>query len=50
MQSVELIASGYEWVCPKCGMLNHEIEVTPIVICPFCQERCEVAEYHHAYE
>lgn len=33
METVDLIASGYEWVCPKCGKLNHEIEVTETVTC-----------------
>ena len=50
MQKVELIASGYEWICPKCEMPIHEIEVTPIVICPFCRERYEVDDYYHACE
>jgi hypothetical protein len=26
LESVDLIASGYEWTCPKCDKLNHEIE------------------------
>ncbi len=27
MKSVDLIASGYEWTCPKCYKLNLEIEI-----------------------
>jgi len=27
MELVDLIASGYEWICPKCNAFNTEIEV-----------------------
>lgn len=33
MESVDLIASGYEWVCPHCDKLNREIEITQTVTC-----------------
>lgn len=26
MDSVDIIASGYEWICPECNTLNNEIE------------------------
>ena len=51
MQTVELIASGYEWECPECEFLNKEIEITLTVTCEHCQEKFEVDVYgaHHAY-
>lgn len=33
MESVDLVASGYEWICPNCEKLNREIEVTATVEC-----------------
>ena len=46
--SVELIASGYDWVCPVCDHSNHEIEVTEYVVCSKCSCGFPVSEYHHA--
>jgi phage FluMu protein Com len=48
MDSVELIASGYEWECPKCKVLNTEIEVTEKVKCSSCKVEFEVEDYYHA--
>lgn len=45
---VDLIASGYEWVCPKCDTLRHEIEVTETVTCEDCHITYKVSDYHHA--
>ena len=50
MESVELIASGYEWECPECEWLNLEIEITEFVTCEHCKEKFKVTEYYHAYE
>lgn len=33
MAFVDIIASGYEWICPVCEHLNNEIEVTEKVTC-----------------
>lgn len=56
MKSVELIASGYEWECPYCGKLNHEIEVTETVTCDEegvlpkgCDKVFETEPPDHAY-
>ena len=46
--SVELIASGYEWICPNCDDINHEIEVTERVQCDNCHASYDVADYEHA--
>ena len=33
-ETVDLVASGYEWCCPNCGHANTEIEaVTGEVVC-----------------
>lgn len=30
---VDIIAKGYEWICPSCGAYNTEVEHTEIVEC-----------------
>ena len=47
-QTVELIASGYEWVCSKCAADNKEIETAIDVTCKDCGTLFEVSDYHHA--
>ena len=46
-ESVDLIASGYEWIC-TCGRINHEIEITETVECHKCKKRYLVDEADHA--
>lgn len=48
MDSVEIIASGYEWTCPKCEKLVNEIEVTETVTCPDCEIEYRVSDFVHA--
>jgi len=50
-QTVALIASGYEWVCPRCRTFNREIEVTERVICSncLCMEEYDTQDHYHAY-
>ena len=50
LESVELIASGYEWECPECEWLNLEIEITEIVTCMKCNKKFRVDNHYHAYE
>jgi uncharacterized CHY-type Zn-finger protein len=38
MESVDLIASGYEWCCPECEHLNKVIEYKEIVECTVCKK------------
>lgn len=45
---VTMIASGYEWTCPTCDQLNHEIEVVGKVQCRYCGASYEVTESIHA--
>lgn len=47
---VQLVASGYEFICPGCGHFNRVIEVTETVICERCEGEFEVGEIGHAYE
>lgn len=49
MKSVELISSGYEWVCPNCDTLNKEIEITKQVRCKRCWKKYEVDNAEHAH-
>ena len=48
-QSVALLASGYEWSCPRCEHLNHEIEVVETARCRKCRRAFVVAGAEHAY-
>lgn len=47
-ESVYLIASGYEWACEKCDIINTEIEVTKAVRCRCCNKVYRVKDYEHA--
>jgi len=47
-KTVELIASGYEWTCPFCEHLNHEIKVKESVVCEYCKEVYNVEDYYHS--
>lgn len=49
MESVDLIASGYEWNCPKCDELNHEMEISLKVTCAVCKMIFETGEIEHAH-
>ena len=46
--SVALIASGYEWICPKCDTLNDEVETKERVTCSSCGASWTVDDYYHA--
>lgn len=49
-ESVDLIASGYEWVCPKDSTFNKTIELSDTVKCHSCGEVYEVGNFEHTYE
>lgn len=49
LDSVDLIASGYEWICPDCKGYNREIGVTLYVSCKKCNRTFEVDDHLHAY-
>ncbi|MCK5016032.1 MAG: hypothetical protein KAS32_03080 [Candidatus Peribacteraceae bacterium] len=46
---VQLIASGYDWVCPCCEQFNRIIEITETVICNACASKFSTNnDPHHA--
>ena len=47
---IELIASGYDWWCPKCEMDAHVVELVEQVTCPQCDTDYEVESFDHAYK
>lgn len=51
-EKVDMVASGYEWVCPKCSSINREITVDPEAEyeCPECHEIYAVGEIGNALE
>jgi len=49
METVDLIASGYEWKCLECKVLNHEIEALEEVVCVSCGARFYTDLVEHAY-
>lgn len=46
---VDIIASGYEWICPVCEEFNAEIEITETVKCPACGEEFNTNPADHVY-
>ncbi len=48
METVDMIASGYEWVCPNCETLNSEIEAATTVTCVTCSGVFETNPPEHA--
>jgi len=48
-ESVDLIASGYEWICPNCDYPNHEIEITESVDCKDCGNWYKTNPAEHAH-
>jgi len=47
-QEITMIASGYEWTCPKCDLLHPEIETQNSVECTRCHTEYKVSEVYHA--
>ena len=50
MKKVTVVASGYEWICPKCETLNAEIEWSENLQCSMCEEVFEADPPVHVYE
>jgi uncharacterized protein (DUF983 family) len=48
-ETVDIIASGYEWTCPDCEELNKEICYTKIVTCK-CGKSYYTDDPDHAKE
>ena len=55
MESVDLIASGYEWVCSECGEENTEGYINVIgnslgeVKCKTCKITFSIGNYDHCF-
>jgi len=50
MDEVDLMCSGYEWLCQNCETLNYEIEITKKVTCNGCGTTFKTGTAEHAYE
>jgi hypothetical protein len=48
-ETADLTASGYDWVCPKCGAENKEVEVECSCTCTACGIEFEIGNVNHAY-
>ena len=48
-ESVTIIASGYDWLCPNCDDWRHEAEAYDNVTCPECGTNYDVDETNHAF-
>jgi len=48
MEKVDVISSGYEWVCPYCETLNLEIEYKDKYFCGECGQQVEANLPEHA--
>jgi DNA-directed RNA polymerase subunit RPC12/RpoP len=44
MEYVSVVASGYEFICPKCQHYNTLIELDEILICESCKEKYLLGE------
>lgn len=47
---VDLIASGYEFVCPECETYNRIAGIAETVQCYKCRAEFEILEAAHAYD
>jgi len=45
---VDMIASGYEWICLNCENMQKEIEVLESVTCKECGCSFSLGDYEHA--
>ena len=48
MESVDIVAGGYGWICPNCEAYHEEIEVTETVKCVCCSGEFETNPPEHA--
>ena len=49
-EEVDMIASGYEWICPKCETFHQVIEIPKVeeATCKKCHEQFQIGEPFHA--
>ena len=48
--TVDLIAKGYEWICPSCQEYNETIEAVYLVACHKCKKQYTVSTVESAYK
>ena len=48
-REVDVIASGYEWICPGCNKLNKEIDYVPDLTCSDCKGNYIARLPEHCY-
>ena len=48
-EKVDIIAAGYEWLCPKCEHLNKDPEIYSEICCQSCEELFDVGSIEHAF-
>jgi hypothetical protein len=48
-EPVDIIASGYEWVCPNCEDINRAIDWRETVVCRNCRRKYEASSPEHAW-
>lgn len=46
---VDVVASGYEWICPVCEVYHREIEHNERLVCTECDEVFEANPPEHVY-
>gem|GEM_PF-3553760 len=49
MDSVEIVASGYELMCPACEEMTYFDQLTETVSCAHCGREFTVSNYEHIY-
>ncbi len=49
-ESVDVIASSYEWECPVCGKLIREVAYSEEVTCHWCKKKFIANLPEHAFE
>ena len=50
MERVDVIASGYEWICPQCDSFNKVIAYVETVECRGCNEKFETNMPEHCFD
>ena len=49
-ETVDLVAAGYEWLCPECEHMNDEIQIPHHELkCQFCGASFKVGQSYNVY-
>ena len=49
LQYVDMIAKGYDWICPNCDVWNEVMEIVETVECINCDKIFYTEYVEHAY-